>query len=70
MSKLLIKPFGFSNGNVCELEQAKHLNYKEIVLVDGRRVRSYDELMQLVTQDNYKTKEFIEVVLIPSIAGG
>ncbi len=70
MPKLLIKPFGYSNGHVFELEQAKNLNYKEIVLIDGRRVNSFNELLELVKQENYKKKELIEVVLIPAIAGG
>ena len=70
MPKLLIKPFGYSSGKVYELEQARHLNFKEIVLVDGRRVLSYDDLVQLVSQDNYKNQEQIEIVLLPAIAGG
>jgi hypothetical protein len=70
MPKLIIKPFGYSNSNVCELEQAKHLNFKEMVLVEGRRVKSFDELVQLVSQDGYKSKEFIEVVLLRAIEGG
>jgi hypothetical protein len=70
MPRLILKPYGYSSGKECELEQAKLLNYKQMVLVDGRRVNSYDELMQLVNQDSYQTKEFIEVILIPAISGG
>jgi hypothetical protein len=57
---------------VCELEQARdRLNFKSaMILVDGKRVRSYDELAQLATQTSYENKEFVEVVLMPLMAGG
>lgn len=70
MPKLIIKPYGYSTGKVCELEQANNLNYKEIVLIDGRRVQSYDELLEVVAQDNYKNSELIEIVVLPAISGG
>jgi hypothetical protein len=67
----MLKPFGYFNGSVCEFEKAKSLNYNGmVVLVDGTRVSSYDELVQLATQDIYKNREFIEVVLMPIVAGG
>jgi hypothetical protein len=71
LRKIIIKPSGYSNGKVCDLEQAKNLNYENgIVLFDGIRVHSYDELVQLTSLDKYKNLEFIEVVLLPNIAGG
>jgi hypothetical protein len=58
--------------DICELEQARYrLNFDGgVILVEGRRVRSYDELVRLTNQDNYKKKGFMEVVLLPLIAGG
>jgi hypothetical protein len=54
------------------LEQAEYLlNFdRGIILVEGQRVYSYDELVQLASQDKYKNKEFIEVVGILPISGG
>jgi hypothetical protein len=70
--KLVIKLSGYKTLDVCELEQARdHLNFKSgIILVDGKRIRSYEELVQLITHENYAKKEFIEVVLLPLMTGG
>jgi hypothetical protein len=73
LPKLKIKlPFGDQSEDVCELEQAKYcLNFDEgVFLVEGQTVHSYDELVQLATQDNYKNKEFLEVELLQVIEGG
>jgi molybdopterin converting factor small subunit len=70
--KLIIKIFGSASEDVCELEQARYLLDFEgrIITVEGQTVRSYDELVQIATQDKYQNKEFIEVVLLPPVAGG
>jgi hypothetical protein len=73
LPKLKIKlPSDYPAEDVCELEQAKYLlNFdRGIILVEGQRVYSYDELVQLASQDKYKNKEFIEVVGILPISGG
>jgi hypothetical protein len=73
LPKLKIKlPFSDPSENICELEQAKYrLNFDEgTFLVEGQGVHSYDELVQIVTQDKYKNKEFLEVELLQLIAGG
>jgi len=73
LPKLKIKlPLGNLSEDVCELEQAKYrLNFDDgVLLVEGQTVHSYDELVQLATQDNYKNKEFLEVVLLQVIDGG
>jgi len=73
LPKLKIKlPLGSLSEDVCELEQAKYrLNFDDgVLLVEGQTVHSYDELVKLATQDNYKNKEFLEVVLLQVIEGG
>ena len=73
LPKLKIKPI-FSTGaeaDICDLEQAKNrfdYAYETIVLVEGQVVNSYEELVQIATQ--YQNKEFLEVTLLPFIAGG
>jgi hypothetical protein len=69
--KLVIKLSGHITQNVCELEQARNsLNFKgQIVLIDGRRVRNYDELVKVVNE-YYPDKESVDVVLLPAMAGG
>jgi|WetSurMetagenome_2_1015567.scaffolds.fasta_scaffold945678_2 hypothetical protein len=73
LPKLKIKlPVGYPGEDVCDLEQAKYrLNFDTgVIMVEGQTVHSYDELMHLVTQNNYKNKEFLEVVLLQIIEGG
>jgi hypothetical protein len=73
LPKLKIKlPLGNPSEDVCELEQAKYrLNFDDgVLMVEGQTVHSYDELVQLATQDNYKNKDFLEVVLLQVIEGG
>ena len=74
LPKLKVKRFfGYPNEDICELEQAKYrLNYggEVVVMVEGLVVTSHEELVQLATQDNYRNREFLEVVLIPELIGG
>jgi len=37
-----------------------------IILVEGRSIVSYEELVQLVRMDDYKDREFLEVVMVPA----
>lgn len=47
------------------------MNFNEgVFLVEGQGVRSYDELVNIATQDKYKNKEFLEVKLLHIIGGG
>ena len=63
----------FGSGNepdICDLEQAKNrFDYgsETIVLVEGQVVNSHEELIELASQDQYKDKEFLEVVLSPQV---
>lgn len=65
-------PSGDQSEYICELEEAKYcLNFNEgVFLVEGQGVRSYDELVNIATQDKYKNKEFLEVKLLHIIGGG
>jgi hypothetical protein len=58
---------------ICDLEEARHrLDYgpKNIVLVEGQMVDSHEKLVQLASQEGYRDREFLEVVMLPFIAGG
>jgi hypothetical protein len=57
---------------VVNLEEIQRLLDFEgrIILVEGQRVRSYDELVALVASDEYKNKKYLEVVVLPIIVGG
>ncbi len=72
MPKILVKVFGDPGEDICELEEARYLFdfANQIIVIDGQNVRSYDELVKIVSQEKYSNQEFVEVVQIPAIAGG
>jgi len=72
MPRLLVKFFGDPGEDVCELEDARYLiDFTDrIVVVDEQEIRSYDELVKIVSQEKYRDQEIIEVVQIPAITGG
>ncbi len=55
-----------------DFEQAKNIVFGyAIVLVEGHRVISYDELVKLASQEMYRNREFLKVELVPiEVAGG
>lgn len=54
------------------MEEARNrLNFRgAIIQVEGKRGRSYDELVDLFSQESYAHKEFVDVVLMRPITGG
>jgi hypothetical protein len=70
--KLKILYYGFSNEDICDLDQAGYLfDIGELmIMVEGQKIASYDGLVKLISQDRYKDKQYVEVVLLPAIAGG
>jgi len=56
----------YPGGEVLDLEQAKGLPFLDgLIFAEGNKINSYEELVQLAAQDNYKDREFIEVVVLP-----
>ena len=56
---------------VRDFEQAKYLFAADaVILVEGYRIVSYEELVQLASQETYRNYEFLEVVLLPFEFGG
>ena len=72
MPKLIIKIFGDSVGDVYDLQEARNfMNFSEhIIGVNGKRVNSLEELMQIMAQPEYRDQEFIEITMITAIDGG
>jgi hypothetical protein len=68
----MIKVFGYPGEDIIELEQARdYLKFESIiVLVEGQRVQSWDELVRLIDRDKYANQESIEVMLVPAVTGG
>jgi len=58
-----------------DFEKAKHIlpfgsPATLSITVEGQMINSYDELVQLATEKHYRDKQFLEVVVIASVAGG
>ena len=73
--KLKIKlPFATADEDFCDVEQARH-RFKWgredfLITIDDQIINSYEELVQIVSQEHYRDREFIEVNLLLMIAGG
>ena len=63
---------GQRSEEIFDFEQAPQFlfNYDVIVAVEGEVVRTYEELVQLATRDNFKDRDFLEVQMETVIAGG
>ncbi len=55
-----------------DFEQAPYFlfNYDVIVVVEGEVIYSYEDLLQLASQDRFKDRDFLEVQLETILAGG
>ena len=55
-----------------DFEQAPYFlfNYDVIVAVEGEVVYSYEDLVQLASQDRFKGRDFLEVRLETIVSGG
>ncbi len=55
-----------------DFEQAPYFlfNYDAIVVVEGEVIYSYEDLVQLASQDRFKDRDFLEVQLETVLAGG
>jgi hypothetical protein len=69
--KILLPP-GYPEEEAFDLEDApRYLNFeRNIIAVDGRLVKSYDDLLKLASQPAYREREYIEIVVALIAAGG
>ena len=72
LPKLKIKVFGQVGEDICELDQAGYLfSFTDrMVMIDGKRVNSYDELLGIAGRKAYRHRQYIEVNFLPHIVGG
>ena len=74
LPKLRVKSFpGYPNDDIRDFEQAEYLPYPDVLIfLEGQRVNSYDEFIQLATQDSYQERQFLEVMILSAglIDGG
>jgi hypothetical protein len=75
LPKLRIRlPSDHEAQDVCGVEEARYrFNWGRdpfLVVVEGQVVRSFEELLDLASQDRFTVKEFLEVEIQPLLAGG
>ena len=63
---------GQASQEMIDFEQAPHLlfNYDVVVAVEGEIIRSYDELVQMASEDRFRDRDFLEVHMETMISGG
>ena len=68
---------GLEEETTCDFEQAKDIVFGSqssrmwaIALAEGQTINSYEELVQVATQDQHKDKETLNVALIVMEIGG
>ncbi len=73
LPKFKVKGLGWNmREEIRDLEQARHFPFRHgvIIMVEGEVVRSYDDIVQLLKQERYKDREFLEVMFLPVLGGG
>ncbi len=57
---------------VRDFESARYIFVADaIILVEGYRTNSYEELLELASRNEYRGREFLEVVILPlEVAAG
>ena len=73
MPKIKIKlPPGYPEEEPFALEEAKtRINFEcGIFFVDGNRLTSYDDLVQIASQEKYRGQDCLEIVALLMMAGG
>jgi hypothetical protein len=73
LPKLKVKKEAWKNtAEIQNFEQAKDFPFgaEMIIVVEGRQVNSYEELLKLAQQESFKRKRILEVLFLPLISGG
>lgn len=71
--KVVRLPFGIPQEEVMEIEQAMYrFNYNDMaaILVEGKPVRSHQELLDIANSEEFKGKELLEVTVVAEIVAG
>jgi hypothetical protein len=74
LPKLKVNKSAWSNEpeQVQTLEEAKSFPFHEelIIVAEGKQINSYDDLLNMVQQEPFRNKEYLEVFFLPMIFGG
>ena len=74
LPKLMVEGLGWDvTKKMCEFEQARYFPYDSrdlTIVVEQQVIRSYEALLELVSHEDYRDRVFLNVKLLPVIAGG
>jgi hypothetical protein len=73
LPRLKITGLGWESGEeTWDFEQARYFPYREwlLVTVEGRVVKSYEDVLALASEDRYRGKEYLNVIFLPIMVGG
>ena len=75
LKKLKIKlPYNNETQDICTIEEAMYrFNWGHepfLIIVEGRFVSSFEELIRLSEEEPFKEKDFLDVEIQPLLAGG
>ena len=72
--QLRVEGLGWDAGDkTYDFEQARYFPYDSrdlVIVVEGKAVRSFEEIVALVDKEPYKNKSLLNVKLLEVIAGG
>ena len=66
LPKLHVKTFpGEAKEDIRDFEQAKDLPFLEVfVFVEGQRVNTYEEFLQIIEQNDFQSRDFLDVMVL------
>ena len=66
LPKLRVKTFpGCLSEEICDFDKARDLPFLDVLIfVEGKRVNSYEELIQLAARGDYQNRESLEVMVL------
>jgi hypothetical protein len=65
LPKLRVKTFPGAEEELRSFEKGKDLPFLDVLIfIEGKRVSSYEELVQLADEDGYRDRESLEVMVL------
>ena len=74
LPKLKVEGLGWDvTKRMCDFEQARYFPYDSrdlTIVVEQQVIRSYEDLLKLVSHEDYKERDILNVKFLPVIVGG
>ncbi len=74
LPKVMVEGLGWDvTKKMCDFEQARYFPYDSrdlTIVVEQQVIRSYEDLLKLVSHEDYKERDILNVKFLPVIVGG